>query len=375
MHLKTDFDKFLSEIRPTEPQRSNLQTGHKTLRDRLNADEDLKKIIVSDFLQGSYRRSTAVRPKGDRRSDVDIIVVTKLAETEFTPQKAMNKFKPFLEKYYKEKWEFQGRSIGIELSYVELDLVVTSAPSESEIGILKSEAVTSDDDLEAARDWRLHRSWLSLAKRQQSDARILLNETRTQPEWKAQALRIPDRDAKEWEPTHPLEQIRWTRDKNARCNQHFINVVKAIKWWRLENYDEPKHPKGFPLERLVGECCPDAIESVASGLTLTLEAIVSRYAGLVQNGSKPLLPDYGVPSHDVFARVSAEDFGKFYAQAQEAAKLARRALDSDDRTESGNLWRELLGSKFPEPPNGGSSRKSGFTPPTAPAAPRNERFA
>src|SRR5690606_10592752 len=125
MELESDFATFLSEIRPTKNQRSDLQTGHKTLRDRLNADEELKPVLVSDFLQGSFRRATAVRPKNDRRSDVDIIVVTKLSEDEFTPAEAMDKFKPFLEKHYKGKWKAQGRSFGIELSYVELDLVLT----------------------------------------------------------------------------------------------------------------------------------------------------------------------------------------------------------------------------------------------------------
>ncbi|MBU8900965.1 nucleotidyltransferase [Corallococcus sp. M34] len=380
MELPTDFKEFLQEIRPTEHQRSDLQTGHKTLRDRLTADEDLNKCFLSDFLQGSYRRATAIRPKGDRRSDVDIIIVTKLSEREYTPAKAMDLFKPFLNKYYKGKWRQQGRSFGIEMHYVELDLVLTSAPSEAEVGILRSDAVTSDDDLEEAKDWRLHRSWVALGSRYRSDAKNLLAEAKGQDEWKAQPLHIPDRDANKWEPTHPLAQIAWTRDKTARTDGHFVNVVKAIKWWRVENYEEPKHPKGFPLERLIGECCPDGITSVAEGIVKTLEKIVSQYALTVLTGGKPSLPDYGVSTHDVFKRISADDFKKFYDQAKTGADLARRAYDSEDRTESGNLWRELFGSKFPKPPecggggSGGSSRR-GFTPPTGPAVPGSGRFA
>lgn len=382
MELPTDFKEFLQEIRPTANQRADLQTGHKTLRERLSADEDLKKCLISDFLQGSYKRSTAVRPKGDRRSDVDIIVVTKLSEQEYTPAQAMDLFKPFLNRHYKGKWRQQGRSFGIELSYVELDLVLTSAPSEAEIGILRSDAVTSDDDLEAAEDWRLHRSWPGLeSRRLRGDARTLLAEAKGQDEWKAQPLHIPDRDASKWEPTHPLAQITWTRDKNDRTNKHFVNVVKAIKWWRLENYEEPKHPKGFPLERLIGECCPDGVDSVAEGVVTTLEKIVSDYALLVQVGGKPQLPDYGVSTHDVFGRVTAEDFKKFYGQAKDGAAIARRAFDSQDRTESGNLWRTLFGSKFPKPPEDGSgggsggSSRGGYTPPTGPAVPGSGRFA
>lgn len=375
MELKTDFETFLSEIRPTQSQREDLQIGHKTLRERLNADEGLKKAFVSDFLQGSYRRATAIRPKNDRRSDVDIIIVTKLSEAEYTPAKAMDEFKPFLEKHYKGKWKQQGRSFGIELSYVELDLVLTSAPSEAEVGILRSDAVTSDDDIDEAQDWRLHRSWIALSSRERNDARTLLAEAKSEAEWKAKPLRIPDREANIWEWTHPLEQISWTRDKSARTSRHFVSVVKAIKWWRLENHEEPKHPKGFPLERLIGECCPDGIESVAEGVVKTLEKIVSAYALLVQVGDKPRLPDYGVPTHDVFKRISADDFRKFYEQVKDGAVLARRAFDAEDRTKSGNLWREMFGSKFPKPPENGGSKKAGYTPPTGPAVPGSGRFA
>jgi hypothetical protein len=375
MELDSDFASFLSEIRPTKNQREDLQTGHKTLRERLNVDEGLKKAFVSDFLQGSYRRATAVRPKNDRRSDVDIIVVTKLSENEYTPAKAMDEFKSFLDKHYKGKWKQQGRSFGIELSYVELDLVLTSAPSEVELGILRSDAVTSDEDIEEARDWKLHKSWIALSSRERPDARGLLAEAKSQDEWKAKPLRIPDREANVWEWTHPLDQIRWTRDKNGKTNGHFVNVVKAVKWWRLENFEEPKHPKGFPLERLIGECCPDGIESVAEGVTRAIEKIVSTYALTVQGGGKPQLPDYGVSTHDVFKRITAEDFKKFYEQAMAGATLARRALNSVDRTESGNLWRELFGSKFPKPPENGGSKKTGYTPPSGPAVPGSGRFA
>jgi hypothetical protein len=375
MELERDFAAFLSEIRPTENQRQELQTGHETLRKRLRAEESLEPVLVSDFLQGSFKRSTAVRPKNDKRSDVDIVVVTRLSEKEHTPADALNFFEPFLNKHYKGKWRRQGRSFGISLSYVELDLVPTSAPSEAQEGILKAAAVTSDDTIEMARDWRLHPSWMALSARMGPGAEALLKEARAQAEWQVNPLRIPDREANRWEFTHPIEQIRWTRDKNSRTNRHFVNVVKAIKWWRLDKHETPEHPKGFPLERLVGECCPDGINTVAEGVARTLEEIVAKYGFVAQLGGKPQLPDYGVPSHDVFNRVSRDDFKTFCEQAAEAATLARRALDEGDRTASGNLWRELLGNKFPKPPNGGGAKKAGYTPPVAPAIPGSGRFA
>ena len=380
MILESNFAKFLQEIRLQENHREALQTGHNTLRDRLRADQDLKSVIVSDFLQGSYRRDTSVRPNGDARADVDIVVVTNLKERKvggdggYTPAQAINVFKPFVEKHYKGKYRIQGRSIGIELSYVELDLVITSAPSEAQARFLASEAVTTNFNLADAPDWRLHEAWLSPDKRTSADLSKLYEAERGE-EWKAEPLRIPDRDANIWEDTHPLEQIRWTRDKNSRCNKHFVNIVKAIKWWRLEKHPEPERPKGFPLERLVGECCPDGIGSVAEGIKETLSAIVLKYSEDVDNGRKPFLPDYGVPSHDVFERITVEDFAKFHRQTVDAALLAARAYESTDSAESGKLWQELLGDKFPKPSNGGGKASGGFTERTAPTIPGSTRFA
>lgn len=75
------FEDFLKEIRLTSNQVNELQQAHTTLRNRLVADEDLSKYIETTFLQGSYKRSTAVRPKNGNRSDVDIVVVTKFDNT------------------------------------------------------------------------------------------------------------------------------------------------------------------------------------------------------------------------------------------------------------------------------------------------------
>lgn len=97
MELATYFTEFLKNIRPTESQKDDCKTGHHTLRKRLHADEYLKTILVSTFLQGSYRRATAVRPKGEAKLDVDVIAVTRLDRFEYPdPDKAMDKFIPFL---------------------------------------------------------------------------------------------------------------------------------------------------------------------------------------------------------------------------------------------------------------------------------------
>ncbi len=374
MDLSSYFNDFLQNIRLTEKQVDDCRRGHRTLRQRLKKDEELTPIVVTTFLQGSYRRATAVRPHGGKRADVDVIVVTRLSEEEYSPDEALELFVPFLDRYYDDKYETQGRSFGIQLSYVDLDLVVTSAPSESEIGILASEAasIITEDTLEDVDDWRLVKSWVPLEERSAWNARFLLEAAQKETEWILSPLRIPDREAKRWESTHPLAQIQWTRDKNQRCNGHYVNVVKAVKWWRRVKHGTQHYPKGYPVEHIVGLCCPDGITSVAQGVAQTLETIVENYLQEATRKETPFLPDHGVPEHNVFARVSGEDFAAFYWQVRRAAEIARRAYYSQDPRESVQGWQALFESEFPDAPppsetdddsgNSGGGVVGGYTP-------------
>jgi len=382
MELPSYFKTFLTEIRPTENQRSEMKSGHSTLRDRLRAHDSLKGFLISDFLQGSYRRSTAVRPKGDNRSDVDVIVVTNLHEDQYTPQEAMDLFIPFLDDHYKGKWKFKGRSIGINLSYVDLDMVITSAPSEADVEKLKAKSVRYISDIESEPDWVLNDRWVPRDERSNYDA-IFNVETAASSadEWKLEPLRIPDREAEEWDDTHPLEQIKWSVAKNAICNTHYVNVVKGIKWWRRVHDDDlPKYPKGYPLEHMIGDCCPDGVTSVAAGVTLTYEEMVDRYRDDAARETTPFLGDRGVRAHNVLHRLSGEDFKKFYDKVKEAAEIAREALDEQDKPKSAELWRKLFGTKFPEAKdeggNGGSdSSAKGYAAPSRSSRPTGGNYA
>jgi len=359
MELNSYFTDFLREIRPTDNQKKDYQSGHKTLRKRLKSYDPLKDIIVSTFIQGSYRRATAVRPKGDKRPDVDVVVVTRLSREEYPePKKAMDLFIPFLDEYYKDKCTPNARSFRIELSYVDLDLVITSAPSESQIGILESEAVTSD--LTPEDPTELIPAKLSLFEAKSLDRTAHFWEAAAaEPGWKTEPLYIPDREVKIWERTHPLAQIEWTWGKNKDTNDHYVNVVKALKWWRRIMHPDTKYPKGYPLEHMIGTCCPNNIQSVAEGVTQALETIAARYWYEGENGCTPWLPDHGVLEHNVFARVSGKDFAVFYSQVKDAAVIAHRAFDLKDVDESAAEWQKLFGEKFPGPTNfNGESSKS-----------------
>lgn len=368
MELPSYFSDFVRNIGPSASDRSEYQERHSELRERLRADERLNPAIVSTFLQGSYRRGTLVRPTENGHADVDVVVVTRLTQEEYSPDTAIREFLPFLEKHYEGQYERRARSVGISLSKVDLDLVVTSAPSESQIGILQSEAVMSSATPEDVVDWRLVPSWIPLADRTRQGAATLLRAAQAEEEWKLEPLYIPDREIKLWEPTHPLEQIRWTHEKNRLTNGHYIHVVKAIKWWRRNNQALPKYPKGYPVEHLIGICCPNSLTSIAAGVTATLEAIAAKYLLYAQARQTPFVPDHGVAEHDVFRRVNGEDFARFHQQICLAAKEARAALDADSVGSSAARWRQLFGNEFPSGPSDGDDSggpggpRGGFSP-------------
>ena len=285
-------------------------------------------------------------------------------------------FHTFAKKHYGEKCRLQGRSIGIELDAVDLDLVPTAAPSEAEFGILTSASVTDDEDLEEAADWRLNRLWLNesaRAGRPRCNDHLGGCPRRARVEGRS-AAHPRRRRAGTWEPTHPLAQLQWTRDKNARCDGHFVNVVKALKWWRNETLPDLKHPKGFPFERIIGECCPDGIESIAEGITKTLEIAVTKFAGIRRAKGVPQLADYGVPTHNVLKRIDGESFATLYDAMAKAAETAKAARAADEVDDSARLWRDLFGSRFPAPPSGGGA-KGGYSPRDKVSVPGAQRFA
>ena len=342
MELNDQLKELVSEISPTDSQQSALRDAHIRLRERLMADDDLKPLIVETFLQGSYRRHTGIRPERDDKPDVDTVVVTRLDRNQYTPEQAMNVLVPFLNRYYAGKWKKKGRSIGIELANVKLDVVITSAPSKAgEQALIE-------------------------ALRQEHDYGDLVGDG---DEWKGEPLWIPDREARNWQRTHPRAQIFWTQDKNRRTNGHFIHVVKLVKWWWQTRHPEQEYPKSYPLEHIVGDCCPDGITSLAQGFTETLEEMERRYEGVVDAGRVPFLADRGVPEQNVLKRITPKDFSQFHSKGKATAKIARQAMNSTNPGESAHLWQDIFGSRYPVRPS-----QRGYTPRRQPGQVKDGRF-
>ena len=343
MELPSFFKDFITSIRLTDEQLKDLKNSHEELRALLGADDTLSSIVISTFLQGSYRRSTAIRPISGL-ADVDVVVVTNIDKDKVSPQRTINYFIPFLDKHYNGRYEKQSRSIAIKFQGVKLDLVPTSAPSETDNVLYKSDFVTRSDSID------------EIVKYNEDDDVLMKSDSG----WKLSPLFIPDKDSDTWHETNPIAQIRWTIDKNKKCNGFYLDIVKAIKWWRCEKHPLPKYPKSYPLEHLIGQMCPDHTNSVAEGLTSVFENIVTRYKLEAERRQVPILLDHGV-SQNVFARISPDDFVQFYEHISVAAKIARNALENKNTNESVKLWREFLGESFPDSNDDEGNTSGGYS--------------
>ena len=311
MNLPSYFKDFLAEIEPSPSYKEDQQSGHRTLRKRLAEDEGFKPIHVNTFLQGSYKRNTAIHPG----KDVDIVVVTSLDPDRITPGEANAQLGKVLRKYY-DKVALQNRSFCVSLNYVTMDVVLAVSRQ-----LIKQtwlfESIRKADSLDATADWT------------------------------SAPLLIPDRDLGRWVESHPKAQLAWTTALNAACGGYFVPLVKMFKWWRKETYQQPKYPKGYVLERLAGECVDASKRDHAEGFVRLLEAIVVKYSAYAPMSLVPSLPDPGVPSHNVAHRLSSDDFNTFMEKVERALPTARAALAETDNQKSADLWRRLFGEKFP----------------------------
>jgi hypothetical protein len=303
MELSSTFDHFLARIRPDGRLRGAYRSGLRSLRERLRGDPALGPHVLAVLLHGSHRRGTALRPRSGERDVVDLLVLTDHSPHRHSPASVLRAFTPCMRAHFDRRWQRQGRALLLRFDTHEFRVVVAAGgdgtPRTEDPGdALDDPDTTAPDDAAA---------------------------------WRQDALLIPDRQVSRWEQTHPLAQIAWTRAKNASCNGFFLDIVRTMQWWHRVHPELPAAVRGYRLERLVGDCCPDGVRGVASGVAATLEGLHDRYSWHARTGRTPFLAAPGVPERNVLA----------------ASTRAREAIACASEAEAHRRWRELLGPKFP----------------------------
>ena len=219
--IQTYFQDFLTNIRLPDSLKKALISAHTELREQLKSDDLTKDLLVESFLQGSYARSTCIKPAPGKKVDVDVIVVTNIDHDTVSAQEAFAIITPFVKKYY-QNYEQQKRSIGISLPEVDMDLVITAAPSEEVKRAIECAGLSSAftvDDLSGYQQSLLENYRLdSLERFFESDS--------TGQQWRAEPLLIPDNVENQWYRTHPLKRSNGGDDWNYLAS----SIRKAIRW-------------------------------------------------------------------------------------------------------------------------------------------------
>lgn len=294
MTTQQQFLDMLADIEPSPSTVAACSSAHNTLRDALAEHEEFGDVHVETFLSGSYKRDTAIRPTTVggvlQRPDVDIIAVTDHTEDD-EPQVVLDAVHKALVDAGYVNLTVNRRSINVKMATVDMDVV----------------PVIEDGD----------------------------------------AYLIPDIHLKEWLPTNPPAHTQWTIDANARAGGRFKPLVKLFKWWRRVHLADLKRPKGFILECLVEKHMSFGETNYEKLLVTLLEAIRDAYGIYVALNAVPHLEDPGVPGNNVFSAVTADEFKTFYNKVKDQATLARKALNESDDDEALDLWRQVLGPRFP----------------------------
>ena len=299
--LNSLFTGLLSNIEPDKDTRAEAIEAHRDVRNWLANHETFGAVHEETFLAGSYRRRTSVTPI----KDVDIVVVCAMSEYDpHDPKKLLTKLKKALDdnKKYKTRTTPRRRSIQIELSAVDMDIVPTVAPNGVEKPLL-----------------------------------------------------IPDRDVTQWFLTNPKGHITWTEtlNKNTQTSDtdqgRFVPLVKMARWWKSEQLRGKRHPKGHMMELMAGYYHDPAAREWADVFIAWVERTTR---GLHrQTESMPSFPDPGLPGKMIKTGMEQVDFNRFYDLLNATLPLATRARDlaATDLTASAKLWRQIFGDKFPFP--------------------------
>ena len=303
------FTEFIADINPSPTTTARSSAAHDSVRSALWADRKYSDDLIRDFLGGSYRRQTAIRPMtkdGDtERPDVDIYVVVR-----------------------GEPW--------------------TTTP------------VTLIDDLYAALD--RNRSALHIVRLAQNRCSVSIATNSADMDVSPLLERQPDgyyrignRHKNEWYATDPEAHINWSSEVNSTYAGRLKPTVKMIKWARRENPTQNKHPKSFPLEVIVADhmcAAEDHYGKIVHGM---FDSFANAYSLYRTQGTCPRIDDPAIPNGDLLAGVSGDAFCSYFDEIAKHRDDASKALLADDQDEATMYWRRIFGKRFPGPKSSSSA--------------------
>ena len=295
------FTEFIKDINPSPTTNARSKASHAWLRNALWADEIYQDKLLRDFLGGSYKRQTAVRPvtkSGDtERPDVDIYVVVKGSIWTAEPEDLLNELFSALNRNRDE--------VGItSLKRNRCSIAVSTNQADMDVSPLLE---------------------------RQSDG----------------LYRIGNRNSGEWYATDPEQHSTWSSDRNEHFSGRFKPLVKMLKWAQRENPTKYRHPKSFSLEAIVAQHMGPTETHYGHLIHDTFDSFLAEYEWNRTFGFCPSLSDPAVAGGNLLAGVSGEAFCAFYDKIESHRNDAAKALEADNQDKATKHWRRIFGDRFP----------------------------
>ncbi|MBH5336115.1 nucleotidyltransferase [Streptomyces pactum] len=184
---------------------------------------------------------------------------------------------------------------------------------------------------------------------------------------------IVNRDNGEWEVTNPAGFTAWMQEKDAIANGNLRKVIRLMKYLR-DHRNSFTGTRSIILTTLLGERVQHAVPLMRPGcygnVPTTLLTIVEDLDVWMQaRPVKPSIPDPSGSGLTFDHRWDQTTYAYFRARIHTHARQIRAAYDETDPDASVRLWRELFGSRFPEPARLPASSTTPAASPKFPVAP------
>ncbi len=306
MHALTDnFSAFLKRINPSPTYEKNASSAYNNVKQILESDEDMKELAPHVFLQGSYKRDTAIYTI----NDVDIVVLcTNLHYPPSSgPARSWSRDEIFStvagaiksNSLYKDKVKYDSRSKCIKV--------------ETSVGL---------DVLPVVRSQGHH-------------------DVRYEPVF----MYHPDYG--KWVETYARYHQEYCSEKNKYSNGNFIPMIKITKHLR----DSTSGLSSDIAPSFYIECLLYDIDNGKYSNTLALSivevlvAVAMNYApdSIYKIGLNSPCGDRQILSLKEWAQA---DYEVFYKHTIAWAKLAIEALKENDREKAITKWKRLLGDAY-----------------------------
>lgn len=322
MKLNWYFDELKSAIEPDTKYKEYAQKADDPVREHLRTDASFADYYANSFLYGSYARSTAI----GNIKDVDLVIICNYSNYS-SPLNLLNKLRESLEGLY------GNASLGDQRRSIRVDEPLPDIP-----------------DLELTLDV------IPTIYQNGSDG----------PLW------VPDREKREWTPSHPRGHMAHTTRLNAASSQwRFVPLAKMMKWWWKHQFQvkQPwvesfkRKPKGFWVETMTGQFVDLSGESYPELIVSVFENAFNTFKKFRNDHRIPNLDDPGLAGKSIKTSITEDEFAFFLNTLEESLAIAREAANATTEARAAELWQTLFGdtaetSKSLKGTSGGSLLKS-----------------